>query len=156
MTARALHPLAAIATLLLLLGGCASMHEPVQVNVVGLDELPGEGMELRMAVKLRIQNPGDNAVDYDGIAIALEVHGNNFATGVSAATGSIPRYGEVLLTVPVSVSALAAVRQALAMAADPTEKFDYILRGKLSGGATGGSRFESRGNIRLPLNLLPQ
>ncbi len=43
----------------LLLGACASLQrsEPVQVNLVGVEPLAGEGLEMRMLVKLRVQNP---------------------------------------------------------------------------------------------------
>ncbi len=100
------------------LAGCAGLglSEPVQVNVVGIEPLPGEGMEVRMAVKLRVQNPNDAALEFDGISMTLDVHGSTFATGVSDARGSVPRFGETVITVPVSVSALAAVRQVIALA----------------------------------------
>jgi len=44
-----------------MLAGCAMLGqpEPVRVNVVGIEPLPGESMELRMAIKLRIQNPNE-------------------------------------------------------------------------------------------------
>jgi len=56
------------------LAGCANLglREPVQVNVVGIEPLSGEGMEMRMSVKVRVQNPNDAALDFDGISIALE------------------------------------------------------------------------------------
>src|SRR4249920_1933655 len=90
--------------------GCANLglNNPVQVIVVGIDPLPGEGMEMRMAVKLRVQNPNDAALDFDGISMALEVRGSTFASGVSDARGSVPRFGETVITVPVSISALSA------------------------------------------------
>ena len=45
---------------LLAVASCASLlgTDPLQVNLAGVEPLPGEGMEMRMAVKLRI--PGDN------------------------------------------------------------------------------------------------
>ena len=44
-----------IALTALLLGACASLpnQDPLQVTVAGIESLPGEGMELRMLVKLR-------------------------------------------------------------------------------------------------------
>lgn len=136
-----------------LLVGCAGMglREPMQVNLVGLDPLPGEGMEIRMAAKLRVQNPNDTALDYDGVSIALDLRGNTFATGVSAERGSVPRFGETVITVPVSVSALAAVRQFIGMATTNQQKpaADYALRGRLSSSGLGSVRFEAKGEIDL-------
>ena len=141
-----------------ILASCAGLgtREPVQVNVVGIDPLPGEGMEVRMAVKLRVQNPNDAALDYDGVSITLEVRGATFGTGVSGERGSVPRYGETVITVPVSVSAMAAVRQAIGIATGDRSRVDYVLRGRLSGAGFGGMRFESKGEIDLPKGLVVQ
>lgn len=139
-----------------LLAGCAGLglREPIQVNLVGIDPLPGEGMEIRLAVKLRVQNPNDMALDFDGVSIALDLRGSSFATGVSAARGSVPRFGETVISVPVSVSALAALRQFMGLA-NTTDKpaADYALRGRLSSTGFGGVRFESKGTIDVS-NLL--
>jgi hypothetical protein len=147
----------AAAGALALLAGCALLAhpEPLAVNVVGIDPLPGEGMELRMAVKLRLQNPNEAALDFDGIALELDLRGLSFATGVSAVPGTVPRFGETVVTVPVSVSALAAVRQAIGLAnglaGNERPSVDYALRGRLSGTQLGGLRFESKGIIDLPV-----
>ena len=38
--------------------GCATMQgDPLQVTVAGIESLPGEELEWRMLVKLRVQNP---------------------------------------------------------------------------------------------------
>ena len=73
------------ALLVLGLAGCASLiqREPVRINVVGLEPLPGAGMEMRFAVKLRVQNPNEAAIDFDGLALELDLNGKPFATGVS-------------------------------------------------------------------------
>jgi LEA14-like dessication related protein len=139
-----------------MLAGCAMLAppQPPRVNVVGIDALPGEGMELRMALTLRLQNPNDVPLDFDGISLELDVRGSSFASGVSAVSGSVPRFGESLVTVPVSVSALTAVRQAIGLANSlakaPRPMVDYALRGRLSGTGFGGLRFESKGEIELP------
>ena len=137
------------------LGGCANwgLHEPVQVIVVGIDPLPSEGMEMRVAVRLRVQNPNDAALDFDGVSMTLDVRGTTFASGVSEARGSVPRFGETVITVPVSISALAAVRQVIGLATTDQPRLDYVLHGRLSGTAFGGMRFESKGQIEMPKTL---
>jgi len=141
----------ATAMLLALIGACATMGgDPVKVQVVGLDPLQGQGMEMRFAARLRVQNPNDAPIDYDGIAVDLEVRGNAFASGVSDARGTIPRYGETVITVPVTVSAFAIVRQAIGFASGDRSKIDYVMRGKVGGATFGGVRFESKGELELP------
>ena len=140
------------------LASCALLGqpEPVRVNVVGIEALPGESMELRMAVKLRVQNPNDAALDFDGISIELDVRGSPFATGVSDERRSVPRFGEIVISVPVSVSALAVVRQAIGLATSERPIVDYTLHGRLAGTRFGGLRFESKGEIDVPKELAPK
>lgn len=141
----------------LALAACALLGstEPVRVSVIGLEPLPGEGLEVRMAVKLRIQNPNETPVDFDGVSLALELRGAPFASGVSGEHGTIPRFGESVITVPVSISALAALRQALALATQQAAALDYRLHGRLAGGAIGGLHFEAQGQVELPRDWQP-
>jgi LEA14-like dessication related protein len=138
--------------LLFALAGCAGMpgSEPLNVTLVGVESLPGEGMEVRMAVKLRIQNPNDRPVDYDGLSLSLELRGLDFATGMSDVQGSVPRFGEAVLVVPVTVSALAMARQIYGFAARDRSALAFVARGRLAGSGFGGMRFESRGEFDLP------
>jgi LEA14-like dessication related protein len=144
--------LAAATALPLIAAGCAGLpgSEPLNVNVVGLDKLQGEGFELRFAIRLRVQNPNSIAIDYDGISLNLDVNGRALASGVSPERGSVPRYGEAVISVPVSVSAVAAVRQMLGLA-DGTARGElpYKLRGRL-GGPFGGGGFNAEGTLKLP------
>jgi LEA14-like dessication related protein len=138
------------------LSGCASLlqREPVRVNVVGINPLPGEGLEARVALKLRVINPNDAPITYDGLSVSLDVRGQHFASGVSNERGEVPRFGEAIITVPVSVSAFALARQAMGMARGSSPRIDYVLKGRLAGTAWGGVGFESSGEVDLPAELL--
>lgn len=140
---------------LLVLAGCATWpgSDPLQVSLAGVEALPGEGLEARMAVKLRIQNPNDAPVNYDGVALTLELRGLDFASGVSDAQGSVPRFGETVLVVPVTVSAYAMARQVYTLAKGDRSRVTYVARGKLAGSGFGGVRFESKGELELPAGL---
>lgn len=138
---------------LLALGGCAALtgRDPVRVSVVGIEPLVGQGLEMRFDVKLRLQNPNDAPIDYDGVALDLELNGRPFASGVSDVRGTVPRFGEQVLSVPVTVSAFAAARQAFGLAdATVSGKLPYVLRGKLAGGMFGSVRFTDSGTLSLP------
>ena len=144
--------------ILSMLAACAMLpfHDPPQVSVAGVESLEGEGMELRMLVKLRVQNPNDAPVEYDGVYLKLNVLDKTFASGVSDERGVVPRFGEALITVPVTVSTLNLVRQTLGMMIDGKrpEKLSYRLEGKLNGPMFGSTRFHSQGE--LPLDATPQ
>ena len=42
-------------------------------------------MELRLNVKLRVQNPNDVPVEFNGVSLKMRVQGKTFGTGVSDA-----------------------------------------------------------------------
>ena len=138
----------------LTLGGCAGMsgREPVQVSVAGIETLPGEGLEMRMMVKLRVQNPSETPVDFNGVFVKLDVLEKTFATGVSDEKGSIPRFGESVINVPVTVSTLRVglTTLGLVMGNKPIEKVRYKLSGKLAGPSFGSTSFQADGELARP------
>jgi LEA14-like dessication related protein len=140
--------------LAMLLAGCATLQgrDPPRVTVAGVEALPGEGMELRMLVKLRVQNPNDAPIAYNGVALEMLVLGKTFATGVSGEAGSVPRFGESVIAVPVTASAFRMALQGLGLvtAGKPIDKIDYQLKGKLSGTIFSTARFETSGSMDLP------
>jgi LEA14-like dessication related protein len=140
----------------LVVGGCANLQrrEPIDVIMVGLEPLQGEGLELRMLVKLRIQNPNDLPLDFNGVSVTMNVQGKRFATGVSDAGGSVPRFGEAIVSVPVSVSMLRFARQAVGVMTDEFRgKLTYEMNGKLAGPAFNSVRFKSNGEFTLPSEI---
>ena len=138
----------------LLLSACASMpdRDPLQVTVAGIEPLTGEGMEVRLLVKLRVQNPNDTPVEFDGAALNLDVMGRRFASGVSDEAGTVPRFGEAIVAVPVTVSVLRMARQVMGMLdGKPVERIEYSMSGKLHGaGMFGTQRFSAQGDFQLP------
>jgi LEA14-like dessication related protein len=137
----------------LVLAACTGLpqRDPPQVTVSGVEALPGEGLELRMLLKLRVQNPNDTPIDYDGVYVSLDVQGRTFATGVSDASGSVPRFGEAVIDVPVTVSAMRMARQVMGMMdAEPADKIRYEMTGKLDGTGFSDVRFRSQGELALP------
>ncbi|MDO7896960.1 LEA type 2 family protein [Pseudomonas citrulli] len=138
--------------MLLSLSACAlfPQRDPVNINVVGIEPLPSQELEMRFAVKLRVQNPNETTIDYNGVALDLEVNGRALASGVSDQSGSLPRFSETIVSVPVSISAFSVLRQTLGLS--QTQRLDnlpYVLRGKLAGGVFGTVRFVDRGTLDL-------
>ena len=113
---------------------------------------------MRFALKLRVQNPNEAALLYDGLSVNLDLDGRGLASGVSNVTGEIPRFSDTVLTVPVSVSAFSILRQILARAGNGqnidkslTKPIEYSLRGKLGSveGGSGVARFSDKGALDL-------
>jgi LEA14-like dessication related protein len=138
----------------LALSACATMsdRDPVQITVAGIEALPGEGLEARMLVKLRVQNPNDTPIEYDGVYVKVDIYDRTFATGVSDARGVVPRFGEAIVTVPLAVSALRMVLGALEVIGgrQSVQQITYRLEGKLNGVGFGSTRFTHTGQLSLP------
>jgi LEA14-like dessication related protein len=139
----------ALAAALLLAGGCASLagRDPLEVTVAGIEPMQekGEGLELRMLVKLRVQNPNSTAFSYDGAYVKVEVQDKTFATGVSDVSGTVGGFGEAVIEVPVTVSMFRMVRQVMGMKdSGPVEQIRYSMSGKL-----GSRRFSASGEFSM-------
>ena len=152
--------MALMSLLFVLLSGCATLSgsDAPNVRVVGLEPLPNEGLEVRFALKLRVQNPNESALVYDGMSVNLDLDGRGLASGVSNVSGEIPRFSEAVLTVPVSISAFSVLRQLLGRAGDMQgegsslgKPIVYSLKGKLgaTNGSSGATRFSDRGELNL-------
>jgi hypothetical protein len=138
----------------LTLNGCAGLFggDPLRVNVAGIEPIDNQGLEMRFNLKLRVQNPNNSTVNFNGISVALDLNGKPFASGVSDQNGSVPRFGETVVTVPLTVPAFTVVRQALALPGFvQSGQIPYTLRGKLASGLTGTTRFIDQGTMALPM-----
>ena len=90
-------------------------------------------------------------MDFNGIALNLEVNDQPLAAGVSDQRGHIGRYDETVIVVPVSVTAFAFLRQAYGLSqVQSLQGLPYVLRGKLAGGPLGTVRFTDKGKLDLP------
>jgi LEA14-like dessication related protein len=144
------------ATALLASGLCSCTtlspnSDPLNVSVAGVEPLDGEGFELRLAVKIRIQNPNDAPVEYNGVALTLELNGKKFGSGVSDETGTVPRYGETVVTLPVAIGPFNMARQALGfLNGGDIKAVSYAVHGKLEGGLFGTKRFSDKGTFEMP------
>jgi LEA14-like dessication related protein len=142
------------------LGACSALpnRDPLNIDVAGIEPLQGEGLELRLAVRVRIQNPNDSDIEYSGAALNLDLNGRKLASGVSSAMGTVPRYGEAVLEIPVTISALSMARQVLGFVnnnAQDQRAVKYTVHGKLEGGVFGTRRFTDDGTFELPADRVP-
>jgi len=86
---------------------------------------------------------------------AMDVQGKTFATGVADLAGSVPRYGESVITVPVTISAFRMARQVMgAMKGGGIDRIDYEMKGKLGSGFSP-TRFATRGSFDFPQGAAP-
>jgi len=141
----------------LIVSACATLpgQEPVQVTVADIEPMDGQGMEMRMLVKLRVQNPNDTPIEYDGVYVKVDVLDRTLGTGVSDQRGTVPRFGESIVSVPLTISTLRVILGALEFAGGTrsVDKVNYRLEGKLDGVGWGSHRFQATGQLALPTAL---
>src|SRR5215469_13484372 len=135
----------------LTLSGCAWQRtDPPKVTLVGVEPAVSEGLEARMQLKLRVLNPNDAPIDYNGIYVQLDLMDKSFASGASNQGGTVPAFGETVISVPVSVSVLGIARQAMSVVGGKgLERITYAMHGKLSSTTSGALRFSSQGELNL-------
>jgi len=134
------------------LAGCAGLgrREPLRVSLAGLEPLSGAGMEARFLAKIRVQNPNDSPVAYDGLTVEIDLNGRSFASGVGDVQGEFPRFGESLVELPITVPGSSMVRQVLGFITGDRTKATYRVRGFFHSGTFGRVPFDSSGEIELP------
>jgi len=105
-----------------------------------------------MMLRLRVQNPNDQPIEYSGVYVDLEVQDKTFATGVSEAGGTVPAFGEAVISVPVTVSMMRMAGQFIGVLDGmPVDKIRYRMSGKLGRKSFRALRFQSQGELVLPV-----
>lgn len=144
---RAIRALLLPAIAAMILAGCAALQhaDPPRVTLIGAEPATSEGFEARVQLRLRVLNPNDTPIVYNGVFVQLDVQDKSFASGVSDQSGTVPAFGEVVITVPVSVSVWGMAGQAMnLMRSGSLGKISYAMHGKL-----GDTRFKAQGELNL-------
>jgi len=149
-----LRPRIVLLPLLILgLASCAVPSKaPLRVNVANVHRLESTTLEVRLLATLRVQNANDFPIEFSGAAIELQLRGKAIGTGVTDAHGLVPRFGETLLDVPVTISALSEFRQALGLYGTSDRRIDLSVKGRLNGPAFDPLAFDWRGEVPLQLD----
>jgi LEA14-like dessication related protein len=151
-----IRPIVLLSAAVLSLVGCASLQrtDPPQVTLAGMQSAASEGLEARMQLKLRVQNPNDSPIEYNGIYVELDVLNKSLASGVSNQSGTVPAFGETVIDVPVTISVLAIAGQAMGLLnGKAIDKITFEMHGKLST-PSGALRFKSQGELDVA-DLMP-
>jgi LEA14-like dessication related protein len=147
-----LSRLAAAALLALIVSACAlgPKFEAPQLSVLDVQLLGGDLFQQRLRVRMHVQNPNERALPVQGITYRLEVEGQEFATGESAASFVVPALGEADFDMNVSTNLATTLMKILAGGAN-TKALAYHISGKvtLSSGFLRSLPFEQRGVFRL-------
>lgn len=137
----------------LVLSACAGwgLREPLGVTVADITPLEMNVLEQRYAVKVRLMNPNDADIAFDGVAFDLEINGQHFAKGVSNQGGVVPRFGEAVIDLQVVSGLQHILRQIAELQKGERAGFSYRIRGSLhSPGMLGSMPFNTTGEFAFP------
>ncbi|HMA89363.1 MAG TPA: LEA type 2 family protein, partial [Burkholderiales bacterium] len=140
---------ARILLLLLVLAGCVTAPPP-DVFVINLEPLEGGGLEQRVKVDLRVQNPSTQPISAAGMSLRLIVNGQPLARGVSNERFTVPPLGEATTSIVTSTTLIDLLRQV--HGAQSRTSLDYRLEGKLYLDSPPGRSlsFETEGRLEPP------
>jgi LEA14-like dessication related protein len=123
-----------------------------ELTVVGLQLEGGDLFTQRLKVRVHVRNPNDRRLPIKGLEYALDVDGQPFATGESAASFEVPALGEAEFDMNVTTHVAGALMRLLARAPGTTvDTVPYRLSGKisLSEGWLQSIPFEQHGTLKL-------
>jgi len=137
------------------LAGCAIFKrtDPPQVTVMGVEPAASgasPGLGAHMQLKLRVKNPNDTPIEYNGIHVEVDVQNKSLASGASNQSGTVPAFGEAIILVPVEISYMGMAGQAMGLLSGKSlDKVTYEMHGKLSSTTSGALPFKSQGELNL-------
>jgi LEA14-like dessication related protein len=146
-----LRSIAVSIILMLSVAGCSSLKlEKPTLSIVNVEMLKSDLLSQRLKVRLHVQNPNDRALPIKGITYGLEVAGEPFADGVSAASFVVPPLGEAEFDMNVTANMAGTLIRLLGQGSS-RDSVDYRMRGKisLSEGFLRSIPFEERGSFKL-------
>ena len=148
-----MRAITAAAAVALLASGCALAPKftTPTLTVVGVQLEGSDLLVQHFKVRVHVQNPNDRALPVRGIEYTLEVDGQPFATGESAASFVVPALGEAEFDMNVTTNMAGTLVRLLARGPDERASVPYRLSGKisLSQGWLQSIPFEQRGTFRL-------
>ena len=145
--------IAACAAGVLLSPGCALAPKLTmpQLTIVGVQVEGGDLLAQHLKVRLHVHNPNDRTLPVKGITYTLEIEGEPFASGESAASFVVPALGEAEFDMSVTTNMAGTLIRLLTRGPEALQSVSYHLSGKvsLSQGWLQSIPFEQRGTFRL-------
>jgi LEA14-like dessication related protein len=138
-----------------LLCACAAQTqlEAPNLSVINMEMLESSLFTQRLKVRVRVQNPNDIALPVKGVSAKLEIAGEQFASGVSANSFTVPAFGEQEfdLLVDASMAKTLLTMMGKGGSGKAMESLDYRISGKvsLSSGLVRSIPFDETGTLNL-------
>ena len=134
------------------LSGCALVVpklETPKLSIVDVEVRKANLLEQQLRVRMRVENPNDRSLPVQGLSYTVYLGGQEFATGVSAASFVVPALGTAEFNMNVSTNAAGALFTIFSRPRG--EGIDYRMEGRvhLSHGWLRSIPFEQSGTFTL-------
>lgn len=136
----------------LLLASCAGLTTRPEPPSLLLSDLRLTGVTLfaqTYLLDLQVQNPNDFDLAIDGLACEIRLNGQRFASGVSNAAATVPRYGTGAVQVEATSTLAGIFRQLSELERNQAQSFRYELRGHVNVRGYGRLPFDQSGELSL-------
>jgi LEA14-like dessication related protein len=134
------------------LSGCSLFVpklQPPRLSVVDIDFQKGALWQQKLKVRMHVDNPNDRSLPIRGITYILDVNGQEFAHGESAASFVVPALGEAEFDMNMTANMAGTIFSLLSHGSDAS--VDYHLAGRisLSEGLLRSIPFDQHGTFKL-------
>jgi len=123
--------------------------EPPHLTVVGVEFQKGQLWQQKLKVRLHVQNPNDRVLPIKGITYTLEVNGQEFAHGDSAASFVVPALGEAEFDMNMTANMAGTIISLLSHGSDTSVDYQIVGRISLSEGLLRSIPFDQHGSFKL-------
>ncbi len=143
----------AVALAAALLAACALApeFEAPKLSISGLEVVSAELWVQHLKVRMHVHNPNDRELPVKGLEYAIEIAGEEFASGASAESFVVPAHGDAEFDTNVTTNLAGAVLKLLGRGPNAfTEEVPYRLSGKVSlaAGLWRSIPFDERGTFK--------
>lgn len=122
---------------------------PPRLSVVGVEFQKGQLWKQKLKVRLHVQNPNDRVLPIKGITYTLDVNGQEFAQGESAASFVVPALGDAEFDMNMTANMAGTIISLLSHGSDASVEYHLIGRISLSEGLLRSIPFDQHGSFRL-------
>ena len=137
---------------LLGLSGCSLFVpklEAPRLSVVGVELQKGALWQQKLKVRMHVDNPNDRVLPIKGINYTLDVNGQEFAHGESAASFVVPALGEAEFDMNMTANMAGTIISLLGHGGDSNLEYHLVGKISLSEGLLRSVSFNQTGNFKL-------
>jgi LEA14-like dessication related protein len=137
---------------LLCLSGCSLFVpklEAPRLSVVDVVFQKGALWQQKLRVRMHVDNPNDRVLPIKGITYTLDVNGQEFAHGESAASFVVPALGEAEFDMNMTANMAGTIISLLSHGTDSTVDYHLVGRISLSEGLLRSIPFDQHGTFKV-------